>query len=163
MPLSLAALAAAEPGLAETVLAAPGAVLPHCNAALVDAQAQVLAELGPSAERCCIKESVHARVSGPALFLDPGARDASPAAGEFVAAHINHMVTVVGTVARTGAVKMLEARRLFECPRCEHRCVCVGGGGGGGGAGGGLGAPWAQGLHERRLLVPVPVQVCGGG
>lgn len=46
----------------------------------------------------------------------------NPSAGGVGASHIDRLVTMGGTVTKTGPVKMLELRRLYECGRCKHRC-----------------------------------------
>jgi DNA helicase MCM9 len=39
------------------------------------------------------------------------------------AAHVDKLLTIRGTIVRAGTVKLLEARRIYECARCKHRFV----------------------------------------
>jgi hypothetical protein len=83
----------------------------------------------------CAKDHTHPRLAAPGLRLDPGARCAAPAISDLGSAHLDQLVGVAGVVTRAGPVRILEARRLYECTRCKHRqapggrgdgvCVCV--------------------------------------
>lgn len=119
--ISLAALAAEQHEVADALYASPRALLPLLDAALVSAQEQLL---GGHADRAVmsVKENVHARLVGLALYVDSAARAASPAIGDISSAHADSLITVAGTVVKTGPVKMLEARRLYECTKCRFRC-----------------------------------------
>lgn len=35
--------------------------------------------------------------------------------------HLGRLVTLSGTVVRTGPVKMFKAQRLFMCNKCKHK------------------------------------------
>jgi DNA helicase MCM9 len=122
VPVSLARLAAANHALADALCASPRAVLPFLDAALLKAQEAMLARAWPDRHMLTLKENVHGRLSGLGLFLD-ASRAAAPRIADIGAAHIDRVITLRGTVVRTGAVKLLEARRLYECGRCRHRFV----------------------------------------
>lgn len=47
----------------------------------------------------------------------------SPSLGDLRAAHIGRLVIIYSTIIRTGAVKVLETVRYFECSKCGHQCV----------------------------------------
>eukprot|EP00887_Chlorella_sp_A99_P005567 scaffold1.g5567.t1 len=120
LPLNLADLAAYDSDVAGALLRHAALLLPVFDDALVAAQAHLLAELPPEAQvAASVKERVHVRLEGLALFLsNDGSGDSLSAVG---APHIGRLITVVGTVVKAGAVRVLEARRLFECTRCKHR------------------------------------------
>lgn len=123
VPLSLACLAAFDYGAVDVLTAQPRSLLPFLDAALVKAQASLMQRDLPDRHLLSVKENVHARLHGPCLFLDKAAGAAAPKLGDISSGHLDRLVTVRGTVVRTGAVKLLEARRLYECTRCRHRFV----------------------------------------
>ena len=160
-------------------------VLPLLDAALRLAQEELLGEAGPAAGAGLVpKDAVHARLWGLALHQDgqAAAREASPGPGGVGAPHIDRLLTVAGTVCKAGPVKMLEARRLYQCSRCKHRRgrrgaagagdrgrgralrlsrACEVGGGGGAGwpaaaAPAGLRPPWSPPPHPLLLPLPPP-------
>jgi DNA helicase MCM9 len=124
VPVSLAALAAAAPAAAGALAAAPRAGLPRLDAALLRAQEALLAA-APPAERAALslKENAHARLRGLCAHLDPAAREAAPPPGAAGAPHLDRLLVARGAVVRTGAVRVMEARRLYECGRCGGRFV----------------------------------------
>lgn len=125
IPVSLCHLAAHDHGAAEVFLASPRPLLPLLDAALVSAQ-RLLLQGAPSEDAqtyMSVKENVHARLQGLSMFLDIGLRLISPGIDDIAAIHIHRLITVRGTVVRTGAVKLLQSRRLYECGRCRHRFV----------------------------------------
>jgi DNA replicative helicase MCM subunit Mcm2 (Cdc46/Mcm family) len=98
-------------------------VLPLLDAALALAQEQLRAQQ-PDGASLAVKDAVHARLAGLALHRDGWAAEVSPGTGGVGAAHLDRLLTVVGTVSKAGPAKMLEARRLYECGRCKHRQAC---------------------------------------
>lgn len=124
IPVSIAKLAAFDHGAVDMVISNPRALLPFLDAALVKAQTALLQNPLPNRHLCSIKENVHARLSDISLFLDkPSSQLVSPAIGDVSAAHIDKLLTIRGTIVRAGTVKLLEARRLYECTRCKYRFV----------------------------------------
>lgn len=120
--VSLVELAAHNYGAAEVLLRAPRQVLPLLDAALQLGQEQLRAQQpGAAQQALVVKDAVHARLHGLALHHDSLAREVCPGTGAVGAPHIDRLLTVAGTVTKTGPVKMLEARRLYECGRCKHR------------------------------------------
>ncbi|KAL4423819.1 hypothetical protein ABPG75_001120 [Micractinium tetrahymenae] len=120
--VSLAELSVFNHGAAEMVLAMPRKLLPLLDDALYRAQEALLAD-HPSSTALMPKPAVHARLSGLALHHDSLARDACPAPSDVGAAHADRLLTVTGTVTKTGPVKALEVRRVYECCRCKHSFV----------------------------------------
>ncbi|KAG7674017.1 putative DNA helicase MCM9 [Nannochloris sp. 'desiccata'] len=124
IPISVSQLAAFDHGAADMVISNPRALLPFLDAALVKAQTALLQKAIPNRHLLTVKENVHARLTGISLFLDKAASlQVSPAIGDVSAAHIDKLLTIRGTIVRAGTVKLLEARRLYECARCKHRFV----------------------------------------
>lgn len=123
VPVSLARLAAADYGAVDMIISTPRTILPFLDAALVKAQSALLQRPLPERHLLTLKENVHVRLSGLAHFLDKACNKINPSVGDISSAHIDKLITVRGTVVRTGAVKLLEARRLYECTRCRHRFV----------------------------------------
>lgn len=76
-------------------------LLPLLDDALYRAQEALLAE-HPSSSGLVPKPAVHARLSGLALHHDSLARDAHPAPSDVGAAHADRLLTVMGTITKTG-------------------------------------------------------------
>ena len=47
----------------------------------------------------------------------------SPGIGQIRSSHAGSLIVACGTVTRTGAVKVLESERHYECSRCGHQYV----------------------------------------
>ena len=122
LPLNLAAFAAFDAAAATCLLRHAAALLPHLDAAIIAAQETVLAQQPPHARpQLAVKESVHARLEGLALFLADDGSGNAPSLSAVGAPHIGRLITILGTVVKAGMVRVLESRRLFECTRCKHR------------------------------------------
>uniref|UniRef100_A0A0A9F236 Probable DNA helicase MCM9 n=1 Tax=Arundo donax TaxID=35708 RepID=A0A0A9F236_ARUDO len=67
------------------------------------------------------KRYVHVRVdvSGSPLEFP----EASPSIGKVRAKHMGKLITLKGTVVRSGAVKMIEYERYYMCRKCKHRFI----------------------------------------
>lgn len=73
--------------------------------------------VGPS-----VKENVHVRLhSLPYSVPGPPPRMLRPGLGSVGAQHINKLISVTGTVVRTGPLRMFESRQVHECTRCHSR------------------------------------------
>lgn len=127
IPISLARLAAFHQGLADLILASPKAILPFIDGACIKAQQEILAQPSTNPEthhQLTLKENTHCRIHGLAFFLDPSFHATlAPQISQISASHIDSLIIVRGTVVRTSQIKLLEARRLYECSRCRHRFV----------------------------------------
>lgn len=64
-----------------------------------------------------VKPSVHARLH----HLPCCTEFCKPTVSSIRADDINRLISVSGTVVRTGQIKMLQARREFICVKCKHR------------------------------------------
>ncbi|XP_047064342.1 probable DNA helicase MCM9 [Lolium rigidum] len=68
------------------------------------------------------KEFVHVRVNtsgSPLLFPE-----SSPSIGKVRVKHRGILLTLKGTVIRSGGVKMIEGERWYQCRKCSHRFLC---------------------------------------
>lgn len=120
--ISLVGLAEHSPGVVDVLFQSARPVLALLEEAVGAAQEQLQAGAEPM-ERplLCVKAHVHPRLAGAALLHDGAAAEACPRIGAVTAAHVDQLVTLSGTVVKTGLVRVLEARRLYECSKCKHR------------------------------------------
>jgi DNA helicase MCM9 len=94
----------------------PQDLLERFDAALVVAQEQVMSN-HDDVHFMAVKESAHAR---PHHL--PRCRELwKETVSSIRAASINTLLSVSGTVIRTGQIKMLQSRREYRCVKCEHR------------------------------------------
>lgn len=123
LPLSLVSLAEFSPGVVDVLLGSPRSVLELLDQAVQMAQEQLLQAPPQQTERGALsaKPHVHPRLVGAALLHDGCAAELCPPIGAISAAHNDRIITFSGTVVRTGVVKVLEARRLYECTKCKRR------------------------------------------
>lgn len=49
--------------------------------------------------------------------------DYCPSIGRVRVRHRGILLTLKGTVIRSGAVKMIEGERVYECRKCKHRLL----------------------------------------
>ncbi|GAB4814822.1 hypothetical protein N2152v2_001868 [Parachlorella kessleri] len=120
--VSLVALADFSPGMVDVLKGSPRTVVVLLEEALQAAQQQLAAQQSDRAQ-LSLKLNVHARLIGTALLHDGCASELCPRIADIAAAHIDHLITFSGTVVKTGLVKALEARRMYECTKCKHRFV----------------------------------------
>ncbi|KAI7732125.1 hypothetical protein M8C21_025484, partial [Ambrosia artemisiifolia] len=66
-----------------------------------------------------IKEFVHVRIEIRGPMLDNP--EFCPSIGRVRVKHRGILLTLKGTVIRSGAVKMIEGEREYECRKCKHR------------------------------------------
>ena len=81
----------------------------------------------PEQSRMQPKEKLHVRIRSLPFHLDVACPESNPGVGGLKCSHLGQLITLSGTVVRTGSVKMLEAKRLYECPKCHHRQAGPGG------------------------------------
>jgi hypothetical protein len=114
--IGMAKLADADPALAEELLANPKAMMTAADAGLGRALEAV--RKGHGDTTLTLKDNVHARFSG---FLLGGssasAKELSPPISTIGSAHLDRLLTICGSVVRTGTIKLFEARRLYECTK----------------------------------------------
>ncbi|RZC64407.1 hypothetical protein C5167_008094 [Papaver somniferum] len=70
------------------------------------------------------KELVHVRIniSDPIFMENP---EACPSIGKIRVKHRGKLLTLKGTVTRTGSIKMIEGERYYECRKCKFRFVVI--------------------------------------
>jgi DNA helicase MCM9 len=68
-----------------------------------------------------IKTLCHARMHQ----LPRCAQLCKPTVSSIRADDINRLISVSGTIIRTGAIKMLQSRREYTCAKCKHRFFCM--------------------------------------
>ena len=114
--LSLLRLAQLEPTWLNSLLGTPNLFIPELNAALCSSQQQLLLQPSQQAEeQRCLKRDVHLH-----LLPLPTALSIScclwlhPSISEVRTRHSRRLVTVTGTVVRTGVVNVREWPRLVE-------------------------------------------------
>lgn len=81
---------------------------------------EALLERNPQRPGMTLKPSAHVRVHGLPYSLDPKPHALNPMIGRIGSSHIGRLISVCGTVVKTGPVKMLEHQRLLRCNKCKH-------------------------------------------
>ena len=111
--------------LAENLVVHPCQFLLILDRAAVQAQQRVAQQHQSQAVRfsLTVKGLVHVRLYGLTFYLDdtPAAKPEFPSIGSVRSCHVDKLITVSGTVVRTGSVTMMESHKLFECTRCGDR------------------------------------------
>ncbi len=92
-----------------------------------DMMQHILSEDGANSGMCSVKENVHIRLFGPPGGLRPAVDWDRPMDNRTMIRSelIDSLVTVTGTVAKTGVVKVLESRKLFQCTACGYTFAVV--------------------------------------
>ncbi|CAM6089884.1 unnamed protein product [Calypogeia fissa] len=67
----------------------------------------------------CLKENVHVRVSVEGLPLDHP--QMHPSISQVRVKDVGRLLTIHGTVIRSGGIKMLDGEKIYECTKCKHR------------------------------------------
>ena len=123
--LSVASLASWNLDITDKIVNDPTQFIDVLETALLSVQSLIIQEgvqshIGNKRCEYSVKENTHAR-----LFIPPGMMHGllplSP--GQTVARSelVDCLVTMTGTVARTGVIKVLESRKLYECTCCGYR------------------------------------------
>ncbi|KAI8467006.1 MAG: DNA replication licensing factor MCM9-like protein [Monoraphidium minutum] len=120
VPLDAMLLAQADPLIADALVRAPKATLALLEGAVYAAQ-EALLECHPQQDAMSVKPQAHVRLHGLPYSLDPKPHALNPTIGRIGSSHIGRLVTVYGTVVKTGPVKMFEHQRLMCCNKCKHR------------------------------------------
>ena len=120
--ISLTELASRAPVVAKYVFQNPIKGIEILETSLLNAQNELMEEYfstgGENVVSCSVKENVHARLFGPPGRLNGCDKPIS-------ADLIGCLVTMTGTVARTGLVKDLESRKFFQCAECGYQFAVV--------------------------------------
>ncbi len=113
-------LAAFDVGLAETLIEQPLETLLLLDKAAVVAQQKVLQEHQAQGS-LSVKGLVHVRIWGMPFHLDSESSSIFPDIASVRSCHVDKLLTITGTVVRTGSVTMMESHKLYECTRCHDR------------------------------------------
>jgi DNA helicase MCM9 len=68
-----------------------------------------------------VKENAHIRLHSLPYALDPNPNELNPTIAKIGSYHLGKLITVTGTIVKTGIVQMLESQKLYMCNRCKHR------------------------------------------
>lgn len=129
--VSLTELGAWNMEVAEKVLNNVAPCLEIFDTALLSVQnkmmQRILHEDGANSPMCSVKENVHIRLFAPPGGLRPATVWDRPMDNRTMIRSelIDSLVTVTGTVAKTGVVKVLESRKLFQCTSCGYTFAIV--------------------------------------
>ncbi|XP_064983701.1 probable DNA helicase MCM9 [Musa acuminata AAA Group] len=108
-----------DPSLAHLFFSRPSHLLPLFDEAARRCQDVILEnpdDLGHTASK---KYHVHVRINvGGSPLESP---ETFPNIGRIRVKHRGILLTLKGTVIRSGAIKMIEWEQLYECRRCKHR------------------------------------------
>ncbi|KAM0949017.1 putative DNA helicase [Dioscorea sansibarensis] len=120
LTISFALLLDSDPSLAVLLSSQPSHLLPLFDLAARLSQGIVLdGSKDLVDEGASVKEFVHVRVDvcgSPLEFPEM-----FPSIGRVRVKHRGVLLTLKGTVIRSGSVKMIEGEREYECRRCRHR------------------------------------------
>ncbi|CAA7400958.1 unnamed protein product [Spirodela intermedia] len=109
----------ADPPLAQLLFSHPASLLPLFDQAARLSQGVVLDGSKELAGGAFPKDFVHVRINVGGSPLE--CPETSPRIGRLRVKHRGILLTVKGTVIRSGAVKMIEGEREYMCRRCKHR------------------------------------------
>ncbi|KAK9666919.1 hypothetical protein RND81_14G220800 [Saponaria officinalis] len=105
------------PNVAMLVFSNPSQYLPKFDYAAISAQKLILKDCeGGSAST--IKDNVHVRVNILGSPLE--SPETYPSIGKVRVRHQNILLTLKGTVIRSGAIKTTEGERRYECRKCKN-------------------------------------------
>ena len=124
LPVSLLSLGDWSTDLVHALLESPTDALLLMDAALVVAQQHVMQQKQLQ-HPAAVKDLVHLRVQSIPFHLDQSASAWHPSIGAIRSCHIDSLLTLAGTVVRTGSVTMMESHKVFACSRCHSRYTAV--------------------------------------
>lgn len=68
-----------------------------------------------------LKPHAHLRLFNLPYSLDPKPHALNPTIARIGSSHIGRVITVAGTVVKTGPVKMFEHQRVMRCKKCKYQ------------------------------------------
>ncbi|KAK6156777.1 hypothetical protein DH2020_011025 [Rehmannia glutinosa] len=107
-----------NPPLAHLISSQPTEYLPLFDESAVWAQ-KVIYEDFKKMENASVKAYVHVRINICGSPLE--CPETFPSIGRVRVKHRGILLTLKGTVIRSGAVKMIEGEKIYECRVCKHR------------------------------------------
>ncbi|XP_078440975.1 minichromosome maintenance 9 isoform X2 [Wolffia australiana] len=108
-----------DPPLAHLLFSKPSGLLPLFDQAARLSQGVILDGSKELVGAAFPKDFVHVRINVCGSPLE--CQEASPRIGRLRVKHRGILLTVKGTVIRSGAVKMIEGEREYTCRRCKYR------------------------------------------
>ncbi|KAL4196460.1 hypothetical protein AMTRI_Chr04g246300 [Amborella trichopoda] len=117
LQIEFAELMEADPLLASVLFYGPAKLLPQFDDAARVAQG-ILLESHKDDSGMVAKEFVHVRINVSGSPLE--CPETFPSIGRVRVRHRGILLTLKGTVIRTGTIKMIEGEREFECRKCKH-------------------------------------------
>ncbi|KAG9451419.1 hypothetical protein H6P81_011384 [Aristolochia fimbriata] len=115
--VDFAELLQSDPALADLLFSQPTEFLPLFDDGARLAQSVVL-ESSKDQENAMAKESLHVRVNVCGSPLE--SPETFPSIGRVRVKHRGILLTLKGTVIRSGGIKMIEGEREYECKKCKH-------------------------------------------
>ncbi|KAK4340038.1 hypothetical protein RND71_041500 [Anisodus tanguticus] len=103
-----------NPSLSQFIFAKPTEYLPLFDEAALWAQKVIWADV-KQRENASIKDNIHVRINISGSPLE--CPETFPSIGRVRVKHRGILLTIKGTVIRSGAVKMIEGERIYECRR----------------------------------------------
>ncbi|KAL3814390.1 hypothetical protein ACJIZ3_015658 [Penstemon smallii] len=107
-----------NPPLAHLIFSQPTQYLPIFDESAVWAQ-KVIFEDFKRIENASVKAYVHVRINVCGSPLE--CPETFPSIGRVRVKHRGILLTLKGTVIRSGAIKMIEGEKIYECRVCKHR------------------------------------------
>ncbi|XP_011087919.1 probable DNA helicase MCM9 isoform X4 [Sesamum indicum] len=107
-----------NPSLSHLIFSQPTEYLPLFDESAVWAQ-KVIFEDFKKMENASVKAYVHVRINVCGSPLE--CPETFPSIGRVRVKHRGILLTLKGTVIRSGAVKMIEGQKIYECRVCKHR------------------------------------------
>ncbi|XP_057488382.1 probable DNA helicase MCM9 isoform X1 [Actinidia eriantha] len=116
--VDFAELMDAHPSLAHLLFAKPIEYLRIFDEAAIKAQEETCKGF-EKCDNASLKKFVHVRINVSGSPLE--CTETFPRIGRIRVKHRGILLTLKGTVIRSGAIKMIEGERLFTCRKCKHR------------------------------------------
>ncbi|PIA52022.1 hypothetical protein AQUCO_01000125v1 [Aquilegia coerulea] len=110
LQIDFAELTEHDPSLSHLLYSQPNDLLPVFDNAARYAQ---------NCANASIKEFVHVRINVSGSPLE--SPESFPSIGRVRVKHRGILLTLKGTVIRTGSIKMIEGEREYECRKCKHK------------------------------------------
>ncbi|XP_074284799.1 putative DNA helicase MCM9 [Silene latifolia] len=106
-----------HPSIAMLVYSEPSSYLPKFDYAAISAQRLITKEC-EAGSVAIIKDNVHVRVNILGSPLE--SPESYPSIGKVRVKHRNILLTLKGTVIRSGGIKTIEGERKYECKKCKY-------------------------------------------
>ncbi|KAL6545807.1 DNA helicase mcm9 [Orobanche gracilis] len=107
-----------NPKLANLIFSHPTEYLPLFDESAIWVQEEIYEDF-KKMENASVKAYVHVRINVSGSPLE--CPETFPSIGRVRVKHRGILLTLKGTVIRSGAVKMIEGEKIYECRVCKHR------------------------------------------